>query len=293
VRPLLLGVMPSFKQVEPDLLPTLLATVEELGCESVWMPEHVVVPVRYESVYPYNESGRMYMDAADDAPDPLDWLAFAAGCTSTLKLGTAMVLLPEHNPVVLAKRLATIDVLSGGRLFAGIGIGWLREEFDSLGVPYERRGERADEYLSAMHCLWTSGVASFEGAWTSFERVACRPRPTRPDGVPIVIGGGGRPAARRAARYGTGFFPLSRSADDLIEVITMLGEECETRDRDRDEVEVTAFAPESRAELQALAQLNVRRVVLPVPFSDVDTLVKRVEMFRESGAELLEEVHGR
>lgn len=288
----MLGVMPSFKQVEPQRLPTLLATVEALGCESVWIPEHVVVPVGYESVYPYNDTGRMYMDATDDAPDPLDWLAFAAGCTRDLKLGTAMVLLPEHNPVVLAKRLATVDVLSGGRLYAGLGIGWMREEYESLGVPYERRGERADEYLQAMQRLWTADVASFQGEWTSFDRVSCRPRPMRPEGVPIVIGGGGRAAARRAARYGKGFFPLAKSADDLVEIITMLGEECEAHGRDLLDIELTTFAPESREALQVLAQLNVRRVVLPAPFSDVDALVKCVETFRTAGADLLEEVRG-
>jgi probable F420-dependent oxidoreductase len=279
---MLLGVMPSLTGVSPTLLPSLLQTLEDVACESVWVAEHVVVPVEYESLYPYRDTGRMYMEATDDAPDPLDWLAFAAACTKRLKLGTAMLLLPEHNPVILAKRLATVDFLSSGRLLAGVSIGWLREEYASLGVPFERRGERADEYLRAMRCLWAADVASFKGEWTQFDGVACRPRPMRAGGVPVVIGGGSRAAARRAAQYADGFFPLAGSTDALIAVIKMLGEECDRAGRDPHDVQVTTFAPGSPRELHALREVNVQRVVLPVPFANVDTLVHAIGSYRGS-----------
>jgi probable F420-dependent oxidoreductase len=235
-----LGVMPALSgrgAADPRATADFVQLVEELGCESLWTVEHVVVPDSYSSPYPYDASGRMSLVPGDDLPDPLHWLTFCAALTTRLTLGTAMLILPEHNPVMLAKRLATVDVLSGGRLIAGVGVGWLREEYDALGVPFADRGRRADEYLGAMRALWTQAPASYEGEFVRFQDVHSEPKPTRPTGVPIVVGGHGRAAVRRAARYGDGLYPLGVDLDGMAALLDTLRAECAAIGRDPAEIE--------------------------------------------------------
>ena len=178
---------------------------EKAGFESLWTVEHVVYPDDYASTYPYSADGRMPALPSTPIPDPLIWLAYVASVTTTLRLATGILILPERNPVVLAKELATLDHLSGGRVELGIGVGWLKEEFDALGVPWERRGARTDEYVAAMRALWATDGATFDGEFASFTRVSSNPKP--PGGaVPIVVGGHSRAAAERAGRLGDGLF---------------------------------------------------------------------------------------
>ncbi|MET7398732.1 LLM class F420-dependent oxidoreductase [Dactylosporangium sp. NPDC005572] len=259
-----LGVMAALSgagAADPATTARFVSLLEELGCESVWAVEHVVMPGDYASRYPYDPAGRMGLAATDDVPDPLHWLTFAAAHTQTLRLGTAMLILPEHQPATLAKRLATLDVLSGGRLLAGIGVGWLREEYDALGVPFEHRGARADEYLEAMRALWTGDAATYHGRYVTFDNVHSRPRPVRGT-VPIVVGGHSVASVRRAARYGAGWYPLGVRGDEFAGLLDRLRAECETLGRDPAEVEVTMRAPGNRAELETLRSLGVGRVVI-------------------------------
>ncbi len=130
-----------------DGLVTLAQGAEASGFDSLWTVEHVIYPEGYESAYPYDPSGKMAMDSSTPMPDPLLWLAFVAAATETLRLATGILILPQRNPLVLAKEVATLDHLSGGRVDLGIGVGWLEEEFDALGVPFARRGARTDEYI--------------------------------------------------------------------------------------------------------------------------------------------------
>jgi probable F420-dependent oxidoreductase len=260
-----LGVMPVLagtSGADPHVAARFVRQLEDLGCESVWAVEHVVVPDSYASAYPYDPSGRMNLLPRDDIPDPLHWLTFAAAHTDRLMLGTAMLILPEHNPVHLAKRLATLDVLSGGRLIAGIGVGWLAEEYDAVGVPFAGRGRRADEYLEALRVLWTRAPASYTGQTVRFADVHSRPRPTRTTGVPIMIGGHSSAAVRRAARFGDGFYPLGVDVAGLRKLLGRLRDECLALGRDPAAVEITARAPASRAEAEELAELGVARVVI-------------------------------
>lgn len=260
-----LGVMPVLGgagAADPASTARFVRLIEDLGCESVWAVEHVVVPDDYTSSYPYDPSGRMSLGADDDIPDPLHWLTFAAAHTTTLRLGTAMLILPEHHPVELAKRLATVDVLSGGRLLAGIGVGWLREEYAAVGVPFEARGARTDEYLAAMRALWSQAPASYHGRFVTFDAVHSRPRPVRAGGVPIVVGGHSPAAVRRAARFGAGWYPLGVRGDRFVELLSMLRAECDALGRDPAEVEITMRAPGNRADLETLRSLGVSRVVI-------------------------------
>ncbi len=196
----------------------LAQAAEAAGFDSIWTVEHVVVPHGYQSRYPYSETGRMGSGLEDfPIPDPLIWLAYIASATRTLKLGTAILILPQRNPVVTAKAVATLDHLAGGRrVLLGIGVGWLAEEFATLGVPFEDRGARTDEYVAAMRALWSQERASFNGRFVSFNEVFCRPLPADRK-IPIIVGGDTRAAARRAGRLGDGYFPARGASPELLE----------------------------------------------------------------------------
>src|SRR6185312_8676509 len=168
--------------------------------------EHVVMVDRSVSRYPYSDDGQIAVPAAADWIDPLIGLGFAAAATSTIGIATGVLLLPEHNPVLVAKQAATLDTLSGGRLTLGIGIGWSREEFDALGVPFARRGARTAEYVDAIRTLWRDDVASFDGEFVRFESVRVNPKPVRDRRIPIMLGGNSDAALRRVAAWGDGWY---------------------------------------------------------------------------------------
>lgn len=240
---------------------------EDAGFESIWTVEHVVVPVGYESTYPYDRSGRMPGNDFVDIPDPLIWLAFLASATTTLKLATGILIAPQRNPLLTAKEVATLDQLSGGRAILGVGVGWLEEEFDALGVPFARRGARLDEYVQVMRTLWSEPKASFDGEFTSFGEVICQPKPVRRT-VPVVIGGHTEAAARRAGRLGDGFFPGKGSNDRIRELIAVMRAAAEEAGRDPDAIEITAsgaaaFGPDPLEALAELAAMGVGRVMVP------------------------------
>jgi probable F420-dependent oxidoreductase len=240
----------------------LAQAAEAAGFDSIWTVEHVVVPHGYQSRYPYSDTGRMGSGLEDfPIPDPLIWLAYIASATRTLKLGTAILILPQRNPVVTAKAVATLDHLAGGRrVLLGIGVGWLAEEFATLGVPFEDRGPRTDEYVAAMRALWSQERASFSGRFVSFRDVFCRPLPA--DGrVPIIVGGDTRAAARRAGRLGDGYFPARGAAPELLDEMRRAAAEA---GRNPDDIEITVSAPTEPAEIEALARRGVKRVAVPV-----------------------------
>jgi probable F420-dependent oxidoreductase len=167
----------------------LAQRAERLGFESLWTVEHVLVPSGYESKYPYDPSGKMAGGAeAFDLPDPLIWLAYVAAATERIKLATGILILPQRNPAIIAKEVATIDALSGGRVILGVGVGWLEEEFNALGVPFADRGRRLDDYVDAMRALWSGEKASVHSTYANFDDCISLPRPANGT-VPIVIGG--------------------------------------------------------------------------------------------------------
>jgi probable F420-dependent oxidoreductase len=245
----------------PDAV-ELAQAAETAGFESIWTVEHVVVPHGYQSRYPYSASGRMGSGLEDfPIPDPLVWLAFVASVTRTIKLGTAILLLPQRNPVITAKAVATLDLMAGGnRVLLGIGVGWLAEEFAALGVPFADRGARTDEYVAAMRVLWSQERASFRGRFVSFQDVFCRPLP--PAGrIPIIVGGDTPAAARRAGRIGDGYFP-ARSVSG--EVLDEMRRAAEAAGRHPADIEITMMAPTDPAGIEKLAKQGVARVAVPV-----------------------------
>lgn len=261
----------AFANVGPAANPgpavELAQAAEAAGFESIWTVEHTVVPSGYSSTYPYDPSGRMPGPEDADLPDPLVWLAFLASATTTLRLATGVLILPQRNPVTLAKSAATLDHLSGGRLDLGVGVGWLEEEFVALGSDFATRGRRADEYVAAMRELWSTDVASFDGEFVSFNRCISRPRPAA-GSIPIHIGGHSKAAARRAGRLGDGFFPGRGTADELVDLLGVMRAAAEAAGRDPEAIEVTAagrgaIGSGAVDEVTALAAAGVSRVVVP------------------------------
>ncbi len=253
--------------IEPDPACALARTAEEAGFESIWTVDHVVVPAGYRSTYPYDPSGRLPSGEDAPFPDPLIWLAYVARETSTIRLATGILILPERNPVVLAKELATLDYLSSGRVILGVGLGWMEEEFVALGIPFEGRGRRAEESIAAMRALWGQERARFEGATVRFTDVYLRPQP-RSGTIPVHIGGHSEVAARRAGRIGDGFFPFGVDRRELRHLVEVTRRSAEAAGRDPSSVEVTASsyctdAAEAIADVRALGDLGVTRVVVP------------------------------
>jgi probable F420-dependent oxidoreductase len=238
------------------------------GFDTIWTVEHVVVPSGYESPYPYDPSGKMAGGAEEfDLPDPLVWLTWAAAKTSRIRLATGILILPQRNPVVTAKELATLDHLSGGRLSVGVGAGWLAEEFDALGVPFDDRGRRLDEYVAVMRALWSGDKTSFDGEYLQFTDCISRPRPAQ-DTIPIVVGGDSAPAARRAGRIGDGYFPGGRAIEDITARIELARRTAAEHGRDPDELQLIAGAmarpgPQLDERIEQLAALGVTHAIVP------------------------------
>lgn len=260
------------RYVDPAAATELLQAGEAAGFESAWTVEHTVVPAGYASSYPYTADGKMAGGVNDiPLPDPLIWMAYAAAATTRIKLATGIMILPQHNPVVAAKQIATLDHLSGGRILLGVGVGWLKEEFEALGVPFEDRGRRADEYIAAMRELWTADAPSFDGAFVRFKEAYCRPKP--PNGpVPIIIGGDSKPAARRAGRLGDGYFPARAATPEAIDLVRRTAE---AHGRDPDAIEITTNLPDDLSTIPALKKLGVGRLLIPVTgMAGLDPVIK-------------------
>ena len=240
----------------------LAQAAEEAGFDSMWTVEHVIVPRDYQSKYPYSPSGRMGSGLEDfPIPDPLIWLAYVASATRRIKLGTAILILPQRNPVVTAKAVATLDHLAGGgRVLLGIGVGWLAEEFATLGVPFDDRGPRTDEYVAAMRALWSQQCASFHGRFVNFDNVFCRPLPPERR-IPIIVGGDTVHAARRAGRLGDGYFPARGASQELFDEMKRAAD---AAGRDWKQIELTVSAPTDPNEIDALARRGITRVGVPV-----------------------------
>jgi len=247
-----------------EVVDAVAVAAEACGVATLWSGEHVVMTDRSSSRYPYSADGRIAVPATADWNDPLIGLSFAAAASSTIGIATGVLLLPEHNPALIAKQAATLDALSGGRLTLGVGIGWSREEFDALGVPFARRAARTAEYVAAVRTVWREDVASFDGEFVRFDGIRVNPKPVRDRAVPIVLGGNSDAALRRVAEWGDGWYGFN--LDDVAHVAERLGHlEARCRDIGRDVAGLRRCVALRRPEVgdvAALADLGVDELVI-------------------------------
>jgi probable F420-dependent oxidoreductase len=255
---------------DPDWMVTFAQHVEACGFESIIAVEHTVLATSYNSIYPYDSSGRVELAADCPVPDPLDLLAFLAGHTSRLGLATGVLVLPNHHPVVLAKRVATVDALSGGRLRLCVGVGWLREEIEACGTEFESRGRRADEQLAVLRALWDDrppGV-THHGEFFQFENAVCSPKPVARSQFSVHIGGHSRAAARRAGRFGDGFQPLGVTGAQLDTLLALMRDEASAAGRDSAGLEVSLGHSVTKIDAERADRLTAQgadRLVLAMP----------------------------
>ncbi len=263
------------RNVWPDNAVALAQAAEEAGFSSIWTVDHVVVPQDYKSAYPYDPSGRMG-DGREDLqlPDPLIYMAFIASVTRTIRLATGILIVPQRNPVVTAKQIATLDALSGGRIDLGIGVGWLEEEFTAIGAPFNDRGKRTDESIAAMRAMWSQDVAEYHGNLIDFGPLYCRPQPINGT-VPIIVGGHSKAAAKRAGRLGDGFFPARGASQELFD---LMRESALANGRDPNDIEIIASVPQNLDDIPELAKIGVSRILIPSsPMGGTSTFASKPE----------------
>ena len=255
-----------------DQVVAIARHAEAAGCESIWTAEHVIIPTKLDTEYPYSDTGEMPLGGDMNFFDPLITLSAVAAATTTLKLGTGINILPQTNPLLLAKQAASLDALSKGRLMLGLGLGWMREEFRAMGVPFERRGARFDDYLQAMRKVWSGDEVNHRSEFLDWRNFRSFPTPVRKSGLPVFIGGHAGKACPRAARYGDGWYPAIYSAAELAPNIEKLRAACEEEGRNFAELEITSVWANTGGldELKRLRDLGVHRVTVPLQSLDGD-----------------------
>jgi probable F420-dependent oxidoreductase len=262
---------------QPELLAHLAVTAEKCGVESLWTVEHVVIPQGYQSPYPYSKSGKIPGGEDVAIPDPLLPLSYIAAITSTVKLATGVMILPQRNPLYVAKEMATLDLLSHGRTILGIGSGWLKEEFDALGLDFHTRGARTDESIQAMRAVWNDNPSSFHGKQFNFGPLMSFPKPEQKGGVPIHIGGHSPAAARRAGRLGDGFFPALGEIPKLNELFALMREEAVKHGRKPDTIELSCMGAANLDTIKKFQDIGISRVVVPPPGFDKEKLTRGLD----------------
>jgi probable F420-dependent oxidoreductase len=251
----------------PEVIAAVAAAADLHAFSTLWCGEHVVMVDKPESRYPYSADGMIAVPPDADWLDPLLGLSFIAAHTQRITLETGILLLPEHNPLIVAKQAATLDVLSGGRFTLGVGIGWSAEEFHALGVPFARRGARTTEYIAAIRRVWASDVASFFGEFVRFDSVRVYPKPVRGRKVPIIVGGTTDAALRRIAMIGDGWYGFNLPAAEVADKVGALAEYCRERGRDPHKLTVAVSlsdgGPELLPELAAAGVTELVTVAAP------------------------------
>jgi probable F420-dependent oxidoreductase len=244
----------------------LAQLAESLGFESVWTFEHAMIPLDYQSRYPYSSDGKMGGGADTPFLDPLIALTAVAAHTHTLRLGTGVNILSQANPLLLAKQAASLDVLSNGRFMLGAGIGWLKEEFDAMGVPFQRRGARYDDYVVAMRKVWSGEVVEHHSDFLDWSGFKSYPLPVQEGGVPIIVGGSKGKAFERIARLGDGWFAPTNDAASLAPMLEQLKTACTNNGRDYGSVEITSMWDNQGGmdAVRALEDIGVSRIIVPL-----------------------------
>ena len=269
------------KGARPGTIQAVAEHAEQLGFGTLWAPEHVVLFDEYASSYPYSEDGRFLAASTTDLLDPFVGLTWAAARTSRIRLATGICLVPEHNPLVLAKIVASVDRLSGGRVALGVGIGWSSEEFAALGISFERRSQRTCEYIDAMRKLWGEDLSTFSGEFVKFTGARSFPKPARGARIPIIFGGESLPALRRVARYGDGWFSVNLTDELLAEKLARLDALLKENGRTRDAIEIIVSPYQQEVTPERMRRYRDLGVSEIIPFIRMPTDESRIESHLE------------
>jgi len=279
-----IGVLAFISETSIDTV-TIARKTESLGFDGFYLPEHPIIPVVCKSSYPGTPDGSI-PDGLAHFIDPFIGLAQAAAVTSKIELGTGICLVPEHDPIILAKEIATLDLCSGGRFIFGIGAGWLAEESAVMGVDFKRRWPMTREYIRAMKELWTRDEASFEGEFVKFPALRSNPKPAQKPHPPVHIGAGGDRALRNTALIGDGWAPIAVRPDDLKTELAKLRQFCAEVNREFSKLEITIFSPvggsDSRDAVEAYRAAGAHRLILFPPTLAPDRYEAELEELAKS-----------
>lgn len=282
-----LGFIGPGAAAEPDVIRVIATAAEAAGFHSLWAPEHIVLLDKYSSKYPYTQDGVMPFETmAIDILDPFVALTYAAAVTSKIRLGTGICLVPERHPVTTAKEVASLDKLSGGRFDFGIGIGWLKEEFEALQIPWAKRAQRTRDYLAAMQALWTEGESAHEGEFCSFQAVRSYPKPVQQPHPPLIFGGESEPALRRVGEIGDGWWGVNVSPDDAKKHLDTIAGFARAAGRDPASLSYAvspALGPVvSLDEVKAYQDTGADQVVIGIFAGDADEYRRAIEQAAET-----------
>ncbi|MBI3304011.1 MAG: LLM class F420-dependent oxidoreductase [Deltaproteobacteria bacterium] len=276
-----LFMFPAAYAVDPA---SVARKAEELGFESFWLPEHPIIPVHCKTPYPLREDGKI-PDFYAHIADPFIGLAGAAAVTKKIKLGTGICLVPERNPIVLAKEVATLDHYSGGRVVFGVGAGWLKEEGEVLGVDFPRRWTRLRESIQAMRELWTKEEAEFHGKVVNFPPVRCLPQPAQKPYPPTLLGAHGEKGLQRVAQWADGWCPLAPPPEEVRDNLKTLKSLTEAAGRDFSKLDISAFLGVTEASpvtdlLKRYEDVGVQRIILALGYEEGPFAFRQIRFFK-------------
>ncbi len=275
-----IGVAMAFNHfTSPAFIGEAAQAVEAAGFDSIWLPEHVIFFPEYESRYPYSENGRIPGEP-EGILDPFSALTFIAAHTERVRLGTGICLVPQRNPVYTARLVADLDYLSGGRLDFGVGIGWLREEFDNLQMDFATRASRTVEYIEVMQALWSPGLASYAGE--TYQLACCHfnPKPVQSPHPPIFFGGESEPALRRVASHGDGWYGFNLNPEAFAERLGRLDALLAEAGRSRADVQVHVGPSRDSLNAAAVAEFKAQgadQLIAPLAAASLDRLKPRMD----------------
>jgi len=254
----------------PKAIEAFATKAEELGFDSLWMTDHVALPVDVGSKYPYREDGKFFWPPETPYLDTIMTLAWASACTERIRVGTSVLIAGWHDPLNTAKALASLDVLNGGRTTLAVGTGWMREQFDIFGVPFETRGRRTTEFIALLKHLWTEDLIDFKGEFFEYRGFKMYPKPAQPTSIPVWCGGKSDGVLRRVAAVADGWHPLYIAPDELETKLGTLSGYLAERGRTLDEIELSA-RPVTQAEMdgatvQRYADLGVKLLIADTSF---------------------------
>jgi len=272
------------KMIEGEKIARVARRAEELGYDSLWVSDHIVFPTQLRSPYPYSPDGKLPLDPANPLLEPFTVLSYAAAVTKTIKLGTSVVIIPYRDPLVTAKIVSSLDVLSGGRFIFGVGVGWLDEEFRVLRQNLRDRAAQTREALLAMQACWTQDDPEFHGTFFDFSGIKFAPKPRQKPHPPIWFGGNSMPALKRAVELGNGWHAVWQTPEEVAEKTATLRDLSATAGKNFANFAITINVnnrvPLTVENVKKYEAVGVSMMFIPRSFqADVDTMIENIEKF--------------